>query len=184
MSADAGTLPEAEAQSGGTSPSLRTHADLAAENGGFIPWCGPAALALAAGLGYREAGERLRRIAPRWYPDGPVITAYRRDILGVLVEDGVSHVAASLPRSTLCGLARTLASGWYLARITDHFLLVRCADGQSLAYDNRHSGVPVSARTGGRRRVTHLVRLLDGPRPFRAGSDPATPAGIDSPVPA
>ena len=40
---------------------LRGHLELAEENGGYAPWCGPAVLALATGRGYHAAGELLRK---------------------------------------------------------------------------------------------------------------------------
>ena len=57
-----------------------------------------------------------------------------------------------------------LAPGWYLVRITDHFLLLRSHGfGLPTLHDNRHTGALVSAGTHGRRHVTHAARLLGGP---------------------
>lgn len=147
---------------------LRGHLDLAGENGGFTPWCGPAALALATGRNYRAAGALLRSLAPAWYPeDGEIVTAYWRDLLAGLEADGIPYEPLDLPeqRPSLLRLVRDgLPPGWYLVRVTDHFLLLR-SHGFGLAqlHDNRHTGALVTARTHGRRKVTHLVRLLGGP---------------------
>jgi hypothetical protein len=109
--------------------AFRSHLDLAAENGGLVPWCGPAALALATGRSYAEATAMLRAAAPGWYPaEGPIVTAYWRDLLATLASAGVAHAPHDLPekRPTLLRLAREgLAAGWYLLRVTDHFLLLR-----------------------------------------------------------
>ena len=148
--------------------TARSHLELAAENNGFAPWCGPAALALATGRGYREAGELLRGVAPAWYPEsGPIITAYWRDLLTALEAEGIPHVPLLLPerRPSLLRLVRDgLDPGWYLLRVTDHFLLLR-SHGFGLAqlHDNRHTGALLTARTHGRRKVTHAARLLGGP---------------------
>ena len=147
---------------------LRSHQDLRAENGGLVPWCGPATLALASGLAYAEAGAKLRAVAPGWYPaEGPVLTAYWRDLLAVLDQLGIPHRPVPLPdrRPSLLGLVRAgLAEGWYLLRVTDHFLLLRSHGfGLTTLHDNRHTGVLVSAGTHGRRHVTHAARLLGGP---------------------
>jgi hypothetical protein len=147
---------------------LRTHEELAEENDGYAPWCGPAALALATGRGYHAAGELLRGVAPAWYPaQGPIVTAYWRDLLAALEADGVPHAPLPLPerRPSLLRLVRDgLASGWYLVRVTDHFLLLR-SHGFGLAqlHDNRHTGALLTGRTHGRRKVTHAARLLGGP---------------------
>src|SRR4051794_41835291 len=76
----------------------RGHLALMQENGGLAPWCGPAALALAAGCGYAAACDLLRAIAPAWYPaEGPVVTAYWRDLLAALDRLDVPHVEGPLP---------------------------------------------------------------------------------------
>lgn len=148
----------------------RGHLALTAENGGVTPWCGPAALALATGLGYCEAAELLRCSAPGWYPEnGPIVTAYWRDLLAALraaeVEHEVLDPRADQPRASLLRFARgDLAPGWYLVRVTDHFLLLRHEGfGLAMVHDNRHSGTLLGARCHGRRKVTHAARLLGGP---------------------
>jgi hypothetical protein len=148
----------------------RGHLALAEENGGLTPWCGPAAVALATGLGYRDASELLRRSAPGWYPEeGPIVTAYWRDLLAALRQAGVEHEVLdpmpNAPRDSLLRFVRgDVAPGWYLVRVTDHFLLLRHHGfGLASVYDNRHSGALLSARTHGRRKVTHVARLLGGP---------------------
>lgn len=151
-----------------TPASLRGHLALLEENQGETPWCGPATLALATGRSYRDAGMLLRSIAPDWYPaEGPIVTAYWRDLLGALDSLGIPHAPVDLPakRRSLIHFARDgLPAGWYLVRITDHFLLLRSHGfGLTTLHDNRHTGVLVSARTHGQRHVTHAVRLLGGP---------------------
>jgi hypothetical protein len=147
---------------------LRSHDDLAAENEGLAPWCGPAALALATGRDYAEASALLRAAAPAWYPEsGPIVTAYWRDLLAALAADGIPHAPLVLPeaRPSLLRLVRDgLDPGWYLLRVTDHFLLLR-SHGFGLAqlHDNRHTATLLTARTHGRRKVTHAARLLGGP---------------------
>jgi hypothetical protein len=148
---------------------LRTHGELADENGGYAPWCGPTAVALATGHGYHAATELLRATAPAWYPEsGPIVTAYWRDLLAALEAEGIPHAPAVLPdrRPSLLRLVRDLGlePGWYLVRVTDHFLLLR-SHGFGLAqiHDNRHTGALLTGRTHGRRKVTHLARLLGGP---------------------
>lgn len=147
---------------------LRGHLALLEENRGAAPWCGPAALALATGRSYGEAGEMLRAVAPDWYPaEGPIVTAYWRDLVEALALAGIPHRPVALPaqRRSLLRLVRDgLAPGWYLARITDHFLLLRSAGfGLATLHDNRHTGVLVGRKTHGMRHVTHAVRLLGGP---------------------
>jgi hypothetical protein len=148
----------------------RGHLDLAAENGGLVPWCGPTVLALAAGRSYAAATALLRAAAPDWYPaEGPIVTAYWRDLLSALTTAGVPHAPHELPekRPTLLRLVRDgggLAAGWYLLRVTDHFLLLRSQGfGFARLHDNRHTGATPTARTHGRRKVTHAARLLGGP---------------------
>ena len=146
----------------------RGHLDLTAENGGLVPWCGPTALALATGRGYAEATAMLRAAAPDWYPaEGPIVTAYWRDLLATLAAAGVAHAPHDLPekRPTLLRLVRDgLAAGWYLLRVTDHFLLLRSQGfGFARLHDNHHTAAPLTARTHGRRKVTHAARLLGGP---------------------
>jgi hypothetical protein len=161
--------PRAEAGHRSESPAqLRGHLALLEENQGETPWCGPASLALATGRSYADAGMLLRSIAPAWYPaEGPIVTAYWRDLLGALEAAGVAHEPLDLPakRRTLIRYARDgLAPGWYLVRITDHFLLLHSHGfGLTTLYDNRHTGVLVSARTHGQRHVTHATQLLGGP---------------------
>lgn len=154
----------------GPEAALHGHLRLVDEIGGGVPWCGPAVLALATGRGYAEACEQLRRIAPAWYPkDAPVVTAYWRDLLAGLAEDGLAFAPLALPmsRPTLLQLVRGEAlepGGCYLVRVTDHFLLLEAHGfGVARLYDNRHTGAVVTGNTHGRRKVTHIVRLLDGP---------------------
>jgi hypothetical protein len=151
-----------------SSPAFRGHLALLEENRGETPWCGPATLALATGRSYAEACTLLRSVAPAWYPaEGPIVTAYWRDLTGALDIVGVPHAPVQLPerRQSLIRFARAgLPTGWYLVRITDHFLLLRSHGfGLTTLYDNRHTGVLVSAKTHGARHVTHAARLLDGP---------------------
>lgn len=148
----------------------RGHLALAEENDGLTPWCGPAALALATGLRYGEASELLRCSAPGWYPEhGPIVTAYWRDLLTALRAAGIEHAvldpSEEAPRHSLLRFARgDLAPGWYLVRVTDHFLLLEHHGfGLARVHDNRHSGALLGARTHGRRKVTHVARLLGGP---------------------
>lgn len=165
----AGIAPPAALQRVAPAPApLRSHLDLAAENRGLVPWCGPAALALATGCSCEAASELLRGVAPAWYPEsGPIVTAYWRDLLAALGEAGVPHDPLPLPeeRPNLLRLVRQgLEPGWYLVRVTDHFLLLRCHGfGLAAVQDNRHTGQLVTGRRFGRRRVTHAARLLGGP---------------------
>jgi hypothetical protein len=152
------------------SAAPRGHLDLLAENDGLVPWCGPTALALAAGRSYAEANAMLRAAAPDWYPaEGPIVTAYWRDLLSALTAAGVPHAPHDLSekRPTLLRLVRDgggLAAGWYLLRVTDHFLLLRSQGfGFARLHDNHHTGAPLTARTHGRRKVTHAAKLLGGP---------------------
>lgn len=147
----------------------RGHLALTAENNGETPWCGPAAVALATGRSYQEATELLRHSAPPWYPEtGPISTTYWRDLLGALRHAGVEHVVLDpredTPRQSLLRFVRgALAPGWYLLRVTDHFLLLRQqALGLATVHDNHHSGALLSAATHGRRKVTHVAQLLGG----------------------
>src|SRR5215207_8215614 len=146
----------------------RSHLDLVAENKGLVPWCGPAALALATGRSYADATAMLRATAPDWYPaEGPIVTAYWRDLLTTLTAAGIPHAPHDLSekRPTLLRLVRDgLAAGWYLVRVTDHFLLLRSQGfGFARLHDNHHTAAPLTARSHGRRKVTHAARLLGGP---------------------
>ncbi|WP_149538168.1 hypothetical protein [Siccirubricoccus phaeus] len=147
----------------------RGHLALTAENHGAIPWCGPAAIALVTGRPYAEACAALRAVAPDWYPaSGPVVTAYWRDLLAVLAAYGVPHQRPPLPerRVSLLKLVRGgLAPGWYLVRVTDHFLLLQVHGfGLASVHDNRHTAALLTSATHGRRHVTHLAALPEGPR--------------------
>lgn len=137
---------------------------LAAERGGALPWCGPAAIALAAGCSYAEACALLRGAAPQRYPAGEIVTAYWRDVVAALAGAGLAATRLPLaePRPTLIGLARRhgLAPGLYLVRVTGHFLLLRLHGfGLAEVHDNRLSGAVLSPRAHGLCRVTHLARL-------------------------
>lgn len=142
---------------------------LAAERGGNLPWCGPAAVALASGCSYAEACALLRAASPPHYPaTGEIVTAYWRDVVAAL---GMARVRctplplSALPfsrRPTLIGLARRggLEEGLYLVRVTGHFLLLRLHGfGLAQVHDNRLSGAVLSVRTHGLCRVTHVARL-------------------------
>jgi hypothetical protein len=147
---------------------LRTPADLAGERGGFAPWCGPAAVARAADLSYAAACALLHAAAPDRYPQGAeIVTAWWRDLLAAL--DGAGIPTEPLPppegRPTLCRLVREgLPPGWYLVRVTGHFLLLRVHGfGLAQVFDNRHHGAVLSAKAHGRCRVTHAARITGGP---------------------
>lgn len=147
-------------------PRLRRPEDFAGERGGHAPWCGPAAVATAAGLSYTAACDLLARVAPERYPPGrEIVTAWWRDLLGALAASGIRAEPRLVPgRPTLCRAVREgLPEGWWLARVTDHFFLLRVSRGGGLLFDNRHHAAPVSAATHGRRRLTHLARLPPPP---------------------
>ncbi|MBX9699343.1 MAG: hypothetical protein K2X74_07895 [Acetobacteraceae bacterium] len=164
----------------------RGHLQLQTETGGLTPWCGPAALAIATGHDYAEACGLLRAVAPTSYPrTGEVITAYWRDLLAALRRAGVAHEPVRMPAdaATLLRLVRSqaLPAGWYLVRVTDHFLLLRQPlSGLARLHDNHHTDAEVTGRLLGRRKVTHLVRLLGGPLaavlPAAHGRDVAPPS--------
>jgi hypothetical protein len=141
---------------------------LTRERGGQTGWCGPAAIALAAGCGYAEACSLLRQVAPERYLAQPdIVTAYWRDVLEALRRSGLE--AEPLPVAklrgrgpTLLGMARQggLPPGLYLVRVTGHFLLLTLHGfGLAQVHDNRLSGAVLSVRSHGRCRVTHLARL-------------------------
>jgi hypothetical protein len=146
---------------------LRRPEDYAGERGGFAPWCGPAAVATAAGVSYASACDLLMRVAPERYPPGrEIVTAWWRDLVGALNLAGVPaepHAVEGKP--TLCRTVREgLPEGWWLTRVTDHFCLLKVARrGTAEVYDNRHHAAPLSARVHGRRRVTHLARVPSPP---------------------
>jgi len=146
---------------------LRRPADFAGERGGYAAWCGPAAVATAAGVTYASACELLGRVAPDRYPEGEeIVTAWWRDLLGALDLAGVQAEPHPVDgRQRLDETVRDgLPEGWWLARVTDHFCLLRVArSGKAEVYDNRHHAAPLSSRTNGRRRVTHLARLPTPP---------------------
>ncbi len=147
----------------------RGHLQLQTEAAGRTPWCGPAVLALATGRSYRGACALLRRVAPSCYPKrAEVVTTYWRDLLTALREDGVPYapIAVPQPGASLLRLLREeeWRPGWYLLRVTDHFLLLRQHGfGLARVHDNHHTGVVVTGHVHGRRHVTHAVRLLGGP---------------------
>ncbi|ONG53387.1 hypothetical protein BKE38_12300 [Pseudoroseomonas deserti] len=144
---------------------------LAAERGGNLGWCGPAAVALAGGTSYAMACALLRAVAPQRYaPEGEIVTAYWRDVVQALAELGVvaERLPLTAPRPTLLGLARRsgLAPGLYLVRVTGHFLLLRLQGfGLAEVNDNRLSNAVLTARTHGRCRVTHVARLAEADTP-------------------
>ncbi|WP_159994739.1 hypothetical protein [Roseomonas sp. 18066] len=144
---------------------------LAAERGGSLAWCGPAAVALAGGTSYAMACALLRGVAPQRYaPEGDIVTAYWRDVVQALAELGVGAERLPLvaPRPTLLGLVRRggLPPGLYLVRVTGHFLLLRLHGfGLAEVHDNRLSGAMLTARSHGRCRVTHLARLAEAAPP-------------------
>jgi len=156
----------------GFSPVFRTHLELWRENGGRIPWCGPAALALATGLSHAEACALLRQVSPAHYPAGTeIVTSWWRDLVEALHRTGTACEPLDIPADTAWGgtslarlVRRGLEPGWYLLRVTDHFLLLHVRlGGLALVHDNRHMAVPVSPLAFGRRRVTHAVRLHGAP---------------------
>lgn len=142
---------------------LRRPEEFAGERGGHAPWCGPAAVATAAGLSYASACDLLARTAPdRYPPQQEIVTAWWRDLIGALDLAGVKAEPRTVAgRPTLCRAVREgLPEGWWLARVTDHFCLLRVARrGRAEVFDNRHHAAPLSARVHGRRRVTHLARV-------------------------
>lgn len=151
--------------------ATRGHLQLETEVEGRTPWCGPAVLALATGRSYPEACALLHRVAPERYESTEgVVTTYWRDLLAGLRSARVATqpIEVPMPFAPLLRLVRggTLAAGWYLMRVTDHFLLLRNHGfGLAEVHDNRHTGAVLGARTHGRRHLTHAVRLLGGPLP-------------------
>jgi hypothetical protein len=146
---------------------LRRPEDFAGERGGHAPWCGPAAVATAAGVTYASACDLLARVAPERYPTGrEIVTAWWRDLLDALDLAGVRaapHPVEGRPRLDQA-VRDGLPEGWWLARVTDHFCLLRVArEGRAEVFDNRHHGVPLSSRAHGRKRVTHLASLPPPP---------------------
>jgi hypothetical protein len=146
---------------------LRRPEEFAGERGGYAPWCGPAVVATASGLTYASACELLSRVAPERYPPGrEIVSAWWSDLLGALDLAGVRaapHPVHGRPRLDHA-VRDALPEGWWLTRVTDHFCLVRVArSGQAVVFDNRHHGVPLSSRTHGRKRVTHLARVPSPP---------------------
>lgn len=148
-------------------PVLRRPEDYAGERGGYAPWCGPTAVAHAAGLGYAAACGLLTRISPERYPPGQeIITAWWSDLLAAIRIAGAPvQVEPVTDRPTLCRFGRTLPAGWWLVRVTGHFLLLHVAPEGVRVFDNRLHGERLSAATHGRRRVTHAALLPNGPRP-------------------
>jgi hypothetical protein len=150
---------------------LRRPEEFMGERGGHTPWCGPAAVATAAGLSYASACALLARIAPERYPPGQeIVTAWWRDLVGALEHLGIATEPRAVEgRPTLCRAVREgLPEGWWLTRVTDHFCLLRVARAggaraRAEVFDNRHHAAPLSTATHGRRRVTHLARLPPPP---------------------
>ena len=164
------TLPPLEA---GPGAGLRGAEALAAERGGLRPWCGPAAVALAANCSYARACALLREVAPtRYTPGEEIVTVFWRDLLEAVERGGVGAARLAIPgRPTLLRLVRQggLEAGLYLVRVTGHFLLLR-HHGFGLAQvdDNRLSNALLTAHTHGRCRVTHLARLTPPAPPAEA----------------
>ncbi|MBO1074948.1 hypothetical protein [Roseomonas marmotae] len=141
---------------------------LTRERGGSPGWCGPAAIALAAGCGYADACQMLRKVAPERYLAQPdIITAYWRDVVAALRLAGLPAEPVPVEKRgargpTLLTLARRggLEPGLYLVRVTGHFLLLTLRGfGRAHVHDNRLSGAVLSTRSHGLCRVTHLARL-------------------------
>ena len=144
---------------------LRTPADLAGERGGYAPWCGPTVLAQVAGVSYAAACTLLRTTRPDGYGQGEIVTTYWSDLLLSLDRAGIVASARPLPaRPTLCQLARRLPPGWWMVRVTSHFLLLETDAGGARVFDNRLHGAPLTGRTHGRCRATHLAHLPGGIR--------------------
>ena len=146
---------------------MRRPEDFAGERGGHAPWCGPAAVATAAGLSYASACALLARIAPdRYAPGQEIVTSWWRDLIGALDLAGIAaepHPVAGRP-SLSRAVRDGLPEGWWLARVTDHFCLLRVArTGKADVFDNRLHAAPLGARSHGRRRLTHLARLPPPP---------------------
>lgn len=140
--------------------------DFAGERGGYAPWCGPTAVATAAGLDYASACALLAQVSPDRYPPGrEVVTAWWRDLVGALGLAGVPAEPRPVEgRRTLTRAVREgLPEGWWLARVTGHFCLVEVARGGARVFDNRLHGEKLSPRAHGRRRVTHLARVPTPP---------------------
>jgi hypothetical protein len=167
--------------------TIRTWGQLRDEARGH-PWCGPSAVAMMTGRTYGEVEEDLRRVmsiratpyekrrkalqqarlSTTWWHD---LLTTARD-LGAPTEPAFSsgNPDGRLPRvlasATLAGLVtRHLAPGWYLVRVTNHFVLLRVAGlRQAWLYDNVSTAVPSGTRAfGGRKRVSHVVRITGGP---------------------
>jgi hypothetical protein len=138
-----------------------------ANGGGYAPWCGPTAVANAAGLSYASACALLARVVPdRYAPGQTIVTIWWRDLIDALEATGIA--AKPRPVTGRPTLARAvqegLPDGWWLARVTDHFCLLHVARSggvgvQATVFDNRLHAAPLGARTHGRRRVTHLAQL-------------------------
>ncbi len=146
---------------------LRSPEVYAGERGGYAPWCGPTAVAQAAGLSYTQACSLLTWISPERYPHGrEIVTAWWSDLVSAVTRAGVPAEARPVPeRPTLCTIAReSLEAGWWMVRVTGHFLLLHVTPQGTFVYDNRIHGEPLATRTHGRRRVTHVARLREGPR--------------------
>lgn len=168
--------------------TIRTHGQLRDEAGAH-PWCGPSAVALITGLTYREVEDAIRaRMAKAWCPRRRrqagrprLTTTWWDDLIAVCRERGAAMTPTSidaarddgailyaLPRATLAGIVGRLSTGWYLARVTNHFLLLRVERGRGAwLFDNvtlTRAGVPAGIRAfGGRRRITHLMQITSGP---------------------
>jgi hypothetical protein len=166
--------------------TIRTWGQLRDEARGH-PWCGPSAVAMMTGRTYGEVEEDLRRVmsiratpcekrrkalqqarlSTTWWDD---LRTTARD-LGAPTEPAFSsgqpdgRLPDYLRRATLAGIVQRLEPGWYLVRVTNHFVLLRVAgQRQAWLYDNVSTAVPSGTRAfQGRKRVSHVVRITGGP---------------------
>ncbi|MDT8332523.1 hypothetical protein RQ831_15790 [Roseomonas gilardii] len=157
--------------------ALRTCGQLAAENAGSEVWCGPTAVALLTGQPYPRAVEAIRAADPadRLNRAKVMRASNWHHLLAALTAGGVEHEARRVsPRlvrgrwawPTLASYARTLEPGWFLLRVTGHFLLLHVAPDRTATIHDNH-GDPRrldSKRARAARRVTHCARIPHGPK--------------------